>query len=284
MSETWTVRKVLSFCTEDFRSRGIESARLDGELLIASVLGIDRVKLYMDLDRPLTKDELTAIRERITRRRRHEPVAYLLGRREFWSRDFAVDSRVLIPRPDTETLIERALQLLPAQGAAAVADVGTGSGCIAVTLAAERPEVTVHALDVSLDALEVARANAERHGVASRISFQASDVLSSLSPDVPLDAIVSNPPYIAEHERATLSADVLFEPDGALFSGPEGLDVLTRLASQAASRLGPGGWILVEIGADQGPAVKALFEAAGLHDVQVHKDLGGRDRVVEGHR
>ncbi|UJR81157.1 peptide chain release factor N(5)-glutamine methyltransferase [Sandaracinus amylolyticus] len=284
-AERWTIRRVVKWSADDFASRGIESSRLDAELLVAHALGLDRVKLYMDLDRPLAPDELTKIRELVLRRRKREPVAYILGRREFFGRSFEVSPAVLIPRPDTETLIEAALERLPEDTTGAVLDLCTGSGAIAVTLAAERPGIAVDATDLSEAALEVAKKNAETLGVSARVRFHHGDLFAALPGPREYALIACNPPYIAESERAGLAPDVVqHEPGMALFSGSEGLDVLRRLCAEAPKWLAPGASILIEVGAGQAPAVIALLERAGLVEGRAHQDLGGHERVVEAKR
>ena len=177
-TRTWTVRDVIDWSAEDFAARQIDSPRLDAELLVAKALGTDRVGLYLDLDRPLVDGERAAVRALVTRRRTREPVAYILGYRDFFGRRFSVSDAVLIPRPDTETLVERALALIPEEVACRVLDVGTGSGAVGLTLAAERPLVDLTATDVSAAALDVARTNAEALGVGDRVTFQEADIVA----------------------------------------------------------------------------------------------------------
>lgn len=216
-SRTWTIREVLDWAAQDFAGRGIESPRLDAELLVAKALGIDRVGLYLDLNRPLLEGERSAIRPLVTRRREREPVAYILGHRDFYGRRFAVTPDVLIPRPDTETLVEHALECIPQEAPCRVLDVGTGSGAIAVTIAAERPLATVTATDISEAALRVASKNAELHEVAARVRLEKADLLGGADQ---YDVIVSNPPYIASAEIKTLQAEVQeHEPIAALEAG-----------------------------------------------------------------
>lgn len=285
MSEPWTIRRVVKWSSDDFAGRGIESARLDAELLVAHALGLDRVKLYMDLDRPLTPDELARIRELVVRRRKREPIAYILGRREFYGRSFEVTPAVLVPRPDTETLIERALELLPEDATGPALDLCTGSGCIAITLAAERGALVVDATDLSEEALAIAQKNAASLGVAERVSLHRGDLFAALPAPREYALIACNPPYIPEGERDTLAADVAqYEPGLALFAGGDGLDVLRRLCAEALRWLAPGGTILIEVGAGQAPSVIALLEAAGLGEARAHRDLGGHERVVEARR
>ena len=278
-SRTWTIREVLDWAARDFAERGIESARLDAELLVSSALGIDRIGLYLDLDRPLLEEERGAIRPLIARRREREPVAYILGRREFYGRRFEVNRDVLVPRPDTETLIEHALEVLPAASARQVLDVGTGSGAIAITLAAERPEITVTATDISDAALAVARRNAEAHGVTDRIRFEHVDLVPSSGR---YDLIVSNPPYIPSAEIETLQDEVrVHEPRAALEGGHDGLDVIRRLLALAEPATASGADLLFEIGAGQSNAVEALAAASsGWSFVATYADLNRVERVV----
>jgi release factor glutamine methyltransferase len=278
--EAWTIRKIAAWMTEDFKSRGIESARLDAELLVAHSLGIDRVRLYMDLDRPLDDAERATVRELALRRRRREPIAYLTGAREFYGRRFRVTPDVLIPRPDTETLVDAALALLPLDAPARVLDLCTGSGAIAITIAAERPAASVDATDISSGALAVARENAERLGVADRTRWLEGDLFAPLARTT-YDLVVANPPYVAESERASLAPDVRdFEPALALFAG-DGFAVHRRIAGEVKGWLAPGGRVLVEVGAGQAGKVAALFADHGLPHVETRRDLGRIERVVQ---
>ncbi len=275
---TWTVRRVLDWTRGFFAEKGIDSARFDAELLVAYALGIERIHLYTDHDRPLAKPELAAIRALVRRRGQCEPAAYIIGTRHFWKHEFAVDARVLVPRPETELLVERALDALP-EGARVV-DVGTGSGCIALSIAADRPDVQIVAIDASDDALAVARANAARLGV------EGVDFVRGLGLDPvtdPVDLVVSNPPYIPSADIEDLMPDVRdHEPRQALDGGADGLDVVRALLADAPEHLSAGGRMLIEIGYDQGPAVRALAEADGRYtDISVRPDLAGHDRVLE---
>lgn len=278
-SRTWTIREVLEWATEDFAARGIESPRLDAELLVAKALGIDRVGLYLDLNRPLVDRERSAIRPLVARRREREPVAYILGHRDFYGRRFSVTPEVLIPRPDTETLVEHALRCIPEDAACRVLDVGTGSGAIAVTLAAERPLAFVTATDISQTALEVAAGNAERLGVEARVRFERADLLNGAEQ---YDVIVSNPPYIARSEIETLQAEIRdHEPIAALEAGEDGLDVVRALLPAAEPVTASGAQMLIEIGAGQ--AVSVVDFAAGRtawQPVAVYPDLNRVERVV----
>ncbi len=284
-SDTWTILRILEWTTSFLTERGSESPRLDAELLLGHVLDLERIHLYTQFDRPLIPEELAEYRALIKRRAAGEPVAYLTGERAFWTLDLLVDGRVLIPRPDTETLVEAALSIAD-DSPATVIDVGTGSGAIALALASERPTWSVIATDVSEDALEVARENRARTGLDERVEMVRGHLLEPVKLDVfPIDMVVSNPPYVAESERDEVGPGVLeYEPTGALFAGPDGLDVITELVPAAFDALRPGGYLLVEMGYRQGPAVTAIFEEAGFVDVSIRRDLGGRDRVVSGRR
>jgi release factor glutamine methyltransferase len=278
----WTVLEVIRWTVARFTERDLATPRLDAELLVAHALGLPRVQLYVQYDRPLVPEELTAIRELIKRRQAGESVAYLVGKKEFWGLEFAVDARVLVPRPDTETLIEEARERLT--GAAVeslrIADIGTGSGAIALTLAKLFPAATVVAVDISPAALEVARGNAERLGLG--VTFLEGDLAAPLAGQAPLSLIAANLPYIPSGELAALPAEVRVEPTLALDGGPDGLALVRRLVGDALPLLGPGGVLALEIGVGQAPATAELLRAAGLTDVQTRRDLGGVERVVSG--
>ena len=248
-----------------------ESARLDAEVLLAHVLGHDRSRLILDSKAQVQDEALARFDRLIDRRAAGEPVAYLVGRRAFRTLELGVDSRVLIPRPETEELVEVAVELLPA--GASVLDVGTGSGAIALALAAERPDLSIRGLDISADAVAAAAANAAALGL--EIEFAVGDLLDA-SP--PVDAVVANLPYV--ESAAELPVDVAgFEPALALFGGEDGLEVIRRLAAQLSTREWPA-WTLLEIGETQGPAVARLLRDAGFARVEVRRDLSGRERMV----
>ncbi|MEZ4601519.1 MAG: peptide chain release factor N(5)-glutamine methyltransferase [Syntrophotaleaceae bacterium] len=279
--ETWTVLKVLQWTADYLKDKGVDNGRLDAELMLAEVLKLDRVGLYLNYDRPLDAVELSAYRQMVGRRSRREPLQYILGRTEFWSLPFEVTPAVLIPRPDTEVMVEEALARVPAEGR--ILDVGTGSGAIAVALAHELPKASLVAIDTSAEALAVAANNAERNGLAGRIEFQQIDMVRL--PDGPFDLIVANPPYIPTDDLAGLMPEVrAYEPSSALDGGEDGLDCYRLLAGQAGSRLRPGGWLLVEAGIGQVPMIRELFEKSGLKEVFSRDDYGGIPRVVGGRR
>jgi release factor glutamine methyltransferase len=285
MSEApWTVRRVLGFTTAHFDKRSVDAPRLAAELLLAHVLGVDRVRLYTDLDRPLQKEELAAYRALIARRVEGEPVQYLTGRRDFYGRTFQVDSRVLIPRPETELLVEAVLCALPKGGTPRLLDVATGSGCIAVTLAAERPEATVVAADVDAGCCALARANAEAAGVSARVDVREGDLFTPVATEAAFDVVVSNPPYVRTGDLGGLQAEVRREPRLALDGGPEGLSVLLRVVQGAFAHLLPGGLLALEIGEEQGAAVRDLLQSHGYAAVHIEPDLERRDRMAFGTR
>ena len=273
----WTILRVLQWTEQRFTERGLASPRLDAQLLLAKVLERDRVYLYTHFDQPLGPDELARYRGLIQRRLAGEPVAYLVGKKEFRSLELAVDARVLVPRPDTETLVDVALALLPEGGR--VVDVGTGSGAIALALKKERPDAEVLAVDRSPDAAAVARANAERLGLA--VEVLEGDLLAPVGARAPLALVVSNPPYIASAEIATLAPEVRKEPLAALDGGADGLAVIRRLVQEAPPLLGAGGAVALEVGAGQATAVVGLFAADGRYaPATVTRDLAGIERVV----
>lgn len=282
---TWTVRDVVAWTTDDLRKRGIDSARVDAELIVAHALGVDRLRIVLSADRELTPEELDTIKALVKRRRAYEPVAYLRGHREFYGRPFRVDPRVLIPRPDTETLVDVALVRLRGRDfGARVLDLCTGSGCVAITLKLERPTIGVDATDLSPDAIAVARDNAQRLGAVWNVRFAAGDLVAPLgAPRRIYDLVVSNPPYIPSDEIPSLQPDIKdHEPRLALDGGADGLAIVRRIVDEAPRWIRPGGALALEIAAGQSNAVRALFEAHGFSDVRADKDYGGIERVVSG--
>ena len=280
----WTILKVLDWTTERFTSEGIASPRVDAEVLLAHCLATERIQLYAHFDQPLQEHELVNFRAMVKRRIGREPVAYIIGYKEFWSLALEVDREVLIPRPETELLVELALERLDGEGQdRTVVDVGTGSGAVALALKKERPCAAVFATDLSKGALAVARRNMEKLGL--ELELLRGDLLEPLPPEVRPDLLVSNPPYVTDGELKGLEPEVRdWEPRGALTAGADGLAIIRRLSTQAVERLTPGGWLLVEIGMSQGEATAKIFEQAGLVEIQVNKDLASLDRVVVGRR
>jgi release factor glutamine methyltransferase len=281
-AESWTIRRVLDWTRAHFEKHAVDAPRLTAELLLANLLKVERVKLYMDLERPLSKEELAAYRALIQRRLAGEPTQYLIGAKEFYGRRFAVDPRVLIPRSETELLVEAALRAVPKDAPARVLDLCTGSGCIAVSIAADRPQASVWATDISHAALEVAKANAARHQVDGRVSFFQGDLFSAFPEDATFDVIVSNPPYIKRGDLAALQKEVQREPVTALDGGEDGLHLLRQIIAAALPRLKAGGLLALEIGDDQGAEVKTLLLQAGYHNVRIEKDMAQNDRLAFG--
>ena len=283
MSDVWTVGRVVTWATDDFKTRGIDTPRLDAELLLGQAIGIERLRILIEPERPLSADELARYRDLIKRRRAREPLAYLRGDREFYGRSFLVTKDVLIPRPDTETLVEVALSRTKARYAYGRAlDLCTGSGCVSITFAKERPLWRVTATDLSEAALAVARKNAERLGIVWNFRMMQGDLFAPLG-DERFELITANPPYIPDAEVETLAPEVrVFEPRMALAGGEDGLDLVRRIVNDAPAHLVAGGVLAMEIMAGTGDAVMALVHAGGFSDVTLARDYAGRDRVVSG--
>jgi release factor glutamine methyltransferase len=283
--KTWTIGSLVKWATDDFRARGIESPRLDAELLVAHALGIDRTRVIIEALRPLDGAELTLLRDLVKRRRAHEPIAYLRGWREFYGLTFRVDPRVLVPRPDTEALVEVALRRTShCSLSMRHLDLCTGSGCVAIAIARQRPTARVVASDVDAGALVVARENAARLG-AYNVAFVRGDLLTPIARDVSFDLITANPPYIPSAEIAGLMTDVRdFEPRLALDGGGDGLDLIRRIIADAPRHLETGGVLALEVGAGEAPAVRSLFEESGYRDLAGERDSAKIERVVSGLR
>lgn len=284
----WTVLKTLQWTAGYFEQHRLDTPRIDAEVLLAHVLQCERIDLYLRHDQPLNENELTCFKQLIRRRLKNEPVAYIVGYKEFWSLRFSVVPGVLIPRPDTECLVEAALALLPARpedgGRDDVLELGVGSGAIIVALAKERPDGRYWATDISWRAASVARENAVYNGVGDNVRFFASDWFATLSPDrLQFDLVVANPPYIRSDEIAALAPDIKgFEPTGALDGGPDGLKDIGAIVAQAGNYLKPGGYLLIEIGHDQREAVQGLAVCDDVYESPVfHTDYGGHTRVVQ---
>jgi release factor glutamine methyltransferase len=279
--KAWTIASLVKWAVDDFRARGIENPRLDAELIVAHALGIDRTRVIIDGNRPLEGAELVKLRDLVRRRRAHEPIAYLRGHREFYGREYKVDRRVLIPRPDTEALVDVALSRTQHVSLSMrLLDLCTGSGCVAITCARQRPTSKVVATDLSPDALAVARENAYRLG-AYNVAFVESDLFANVRGE--FDVITANPPYIVTSEIETLMPDVRdFEPRLALDGGADGLDLVRRIVDVAPRHLVPGGLLALEIGMGEADATKALLEARGFTDVRADRDYAKIERVVSG--
>jgi release factor glutamine methyltransferase len=279
------IRTILHRTTRDLAVGGSPSPRLDAEVLLMRSLGIDRLQLFMQPERELSQEEAAGFARWVERRSLGEPVAYILGDKEFWSLRFEVGREVLIPRPETECLIEEVLRFYrPPGGGLRVLDIGTGSGAIGVVLARELPAARVVATDISPGALAVARRNAMAHGVAARMEFFQGDLFAAVSGD--LDLICSNPPYIPEGVYDLLPAGIRnFEPRGALIAGPDGMAFHRKIIREGVHRLRTGGRIFLEIGEGQRDRVESLFrEDGGYDDISFRKDYGGADRVTSARR
>jgi release factor glutamine methyltransferase len=276
----WTVLDLLRFTTDHFVKAGIDSARLDAEVLLAFALGVERLQLYLDFDKPVPESERSAFRGLVRRRAGERvPVAHLTGTKEFWSLPLLVTPE---PRPETETLVEAALARAP-EPELRVLELGTGSGAVALALLAERKRARVTATDVSAGALELAARNAERLGFADRIRLEEGDLFEPVAGER-FDLVISNPPYLATGEASGLAPELAHEPERALFSGPSGFEVLDRLVAAAPAALEPGGWLALETAPDQAERVRTACEKRGLVEAAVVRDLGGRPRVVVARR
>lgn len=287
---TWTILDLIRWTEGRFKKEGLAAARLDAEVLLAQTLGLDRVGLYTRFDQPLRPGELAGFKKLIQRRLRREPVAYILGEREFWSLKFKVTPDVLIPRPETEILVAEALKVLsgPAktEKSLQILEIGTGSGVISVALAKELPLAAVLATDIADKALSVAEENARRNGVGERIRFLQGDLFAPLEKESRFELIITNPPYIAQGDFPSLPPEVRdYEPRVALNGGKDGLDFFRRVLPMVGELLCPGGWFLAEIGAGQEPKVRQIAEAnpvlAGLDFVP---DLAGIKRVFKARK
>lgn len=258
---------------------GFESPRLEAEILLMHTLGVSRAWLFAHSDQTIEGSAADMYRKHIQRRQGGEPIAYITGTREFWSLDFKVSPAVLIPRPETEILIEAALARIPKDDSWRLADLGTGSGAIAIAIATQRPLCEVHACDISSDALAVAQENANTHKV-ERIQFHKGSWLNPLSGK--FDLIVSNPPYVAEGDTHLQQGDLRFEPDSALVSGNDGLEAIREITAKAPNFLTAGGWLGFEHGYDQAASCKAIMESHGFISIETLKDLQGTNRVTIG--
>lgn len=280
----WTIMKIINWTKQYFADKGVENPRLDAEVLLCAVLKCQRITLYVDFERPLSEEELATYKSYVLRRGKQEPLAYILGERAFMRNSFKVTPATLIPRPETELLVEslvKAAPLLRPEGEVKILDIGTGSGAIVVSLLDYLPKAKGVGVDISIEALKVAKENSERIGdLAGRIGFVHSDIYSKLPLDKKFDIIVSNPPYIPAADIARLAADVQQEPHGALDGGTDGLDFYRRIIADAADHLEPNGLLAFEIGIHQAEAVQQLCREAGFSQTAVRKDYAGIERMV----
>lgn len=281
MQTIWRIKDILEWTTRYFTRKGLEEPRLEAEVLLAGVLQKDRVYLYVNYDRPVNEKERQQYREYIKRRVKGEPNAYILGKKEFMSLDFRVTPDVLIPRPETEILVETALDLAGKQPGIRICDVGTGSGAIAVSLAHYLPETVVYATDISPAALQIAKDNASH--LQAEVHFFQGDLLTSLAGGSPFDIICANLPYIGDDEYRCLDSEVRdYEPRQALLAPGDGLGLYRRLIPEAYKLLVPGGHLLMEIAIDQGERLVEMLE--GFDKIEIIPDLTGRDRVIKARR
>ena len=278
MAQPWTIGTLLQWTKQYFRDKGVENPRLDADVLLSSLLGKDRIYLYVHFDQPMESEELAAFREMVRRRAARVPVAYITGHREFMGMDFQVSSAVLIPRPDTEILVEAATERLKDLQDGRILDVGTGSGAVLVGTLARLAGCCGVGVDISKQALDVAEANAARLLGSGRTTFVQAD----LFPPEPVlfDAILSNPPYITSGEMADLAPEVLQEPALALHGGEDGLDFYRRLIDGGRRYLKPAGFMAVEVGANQARTVSCMAEQAGWKTENIIPDYAGIERVV----
>lgn len=287
---TWTILQILRWTTDYFREKDVSEPRASAEVLLAHALGLSRLDLYLRYDQPLSAAELSRFKALMVRRREGDPVAYLTGHREFWSLDFLVTPAVLIPRPETEILVQAAIEATkdsqaknsPLWGL----EIGVGSGAVVVTLARELPQFTWVALDLAAAALAVARQNAGRHEVAGRIQFMQGDLLGALKPAAGFVLMVANLPYVPRRVWERLPGDIKdFEPQEALLGGEDGLTLIRRLAREAQHYLQPGGWLALEVAEGQAEAVLELLRETGAYErLETLADYQGIQRVVRGRR
>ena len=285
-----TVRELITLSGDYLAGKGVDSGRLNAERLLGDVLSLARIELYLQADRPVVGDELVRYRELVRRRGAGEPLQTIIGTTGFYSREFKVEAGVFIPRPETERLVETVTDLLAPRDRRLVApkavEVGCGSGVIAVSLAVEVPTLEIWATDCSAQAVALTRRNAERHGVDARVHALDGDLLQPVPAPLrgQVDLLVSNPPYICSGEIAELEPEVQHDPRAALDGGEDGLDIYRALVAAAPRWLAPGGWLALEIGADQGESVPALLATVGLVDVIMTRDYNDLPRVVVGRR
>lgn len=281
--ERWTIGAILNWTATYFAGKGIKTPRLDAEILLAHCLDVDRLYLYLNLDRPLLPDERSRFRELVKRRGLREPVALITGKKEFWSISLQIKPGILIPRPETEILVEVVIQEIKENPSPKVLEIGTGSGAVAIALAKDNPRVEVVATDTDFTVLLVAQANAKEAELENAVQFTATDLLDSIRRGAYFDVICSNPPYVPTNIIPTLDPDVRnFEPMRALDGGPDGLDVIRRLAANAENFLNRPGALVLEFGDGQEEAVGRILVSAGFEVIRIFRDLSGKPRVIKG--
>ena len=284
--DTWTIQKLLNWVTEYLTAKGIESPRLSAELLLSQVLGLKRIELYTQFNKQVPQQQLDLLHDLVKRAGLHEPVAYLIGRSEFYSLELEITAACLIPRPETELLVQRAIEFLRTRsGIQYVCDLCTGSGCIAVAIAKNFPDASVTATDISSEALEVAARNVEKHRLTEQVRLLCGDLFEPIIQQLDVsqfDLIVCNPPYVSTAEYEKLDKNVKdYEPKIALFAGTDGMDIYRRIIEKVDEFLKPGAALMLEIGYAQGPAVRELLEQTGAFaEINIEKDFHDNDRIV----
>lgn len=284
--ETWTIQRLLNWITEDFESKGIDCPRLSAELLLSHVLEMKRIELYTQFDKVVSKEQLAKLRDLVKRAEQGEPITYLAGKTEFYSLELDITPDCLIPRPETELLVERAIEFLRSRtGKQLVCDLCTGCGCIAVAIARNYPDVHIIATDISDGVLKTAAKNIEKHGLKECITLLCGDLFDPIVPQLSVskfDLIVCNPPYVSAAEFERLDKNVKdYEPKSALFGGADGLDVYRQLCEKADAFLKPDGALIMEIGYRQGQSVREMFEQSGcFSEITVERDLHDNDRIA----
>ncbi|HWP92963.1 MAG TPA: peptide chain release factor N(5)-glutamine methyltransferase [Thermodesulfobacteriota bacterium] len=276
------MRELYNQGKEVIRQSGIENPELEAFLLLAKALSIEVKDIYSHPEREFGPEEVEEFNRLLERRIKREPMAYILGEKEFYSRSFLVTPDVLIPRPETEVLVEEALKILENFTSPSIIDVGTGSGCIAVTLGSERQDASIFATDISYEAILIARKNAKRHGVSEWISFICAHLLGCFK-DESFDLVVSNPPYVKRTDYDSLDRDVRdYEPKLSLLGGEEGIEYIKEIILQSKRALKKDGWCIIEVGVNQSDRVIEMFAEAGFKDISLTKDLSGIERVIKG--
>ena len=286
--EVWTIQKLLNLTTEQLAKRGIDSPRLSAELLLSYVLGLKRIELYTQFDKVVTKEQLDGVRELVERASQNEPIAYIVGRTEFYSLELEVTPDCMIPRPETELLVGRAIEFLRTRGGKQlVCDLCTGSGCVAVAIAKNYAGAEIIATDISDAALRIASRNVEKHGLNDRVKLLCGDLFEPIVPELDVgrfDLIVCNPPYVSTAEFERLAKNVRdYEPKSALFGGDDGLDICRRVIEEAERFLKADAALMLEVGYRQGPAVKELLAEKGCFgQIAIEKDFQDNDRIAIG--
>jgi release factor glutamine methyltransferase len=291
-ADVWTVQRILTWTSSFLKKKGVESARLESELLLSHARGCTRIDLYANLHSVVSDAERQRMREMVQRRSGREPLAYIIGQREFYGRPFEVGQGVLIPRPETETLVDTCLEEIPKDAPARIIEVGFGSGCVAITIALQRPQCRIFATDISAKAMTFGQKNCARHRVADRVTLIPGDALTpfrsgeefSILPER-FDGLVSNPPYVRDDEWSGLQPEVgQHEPKEALTAGTDGLDVVRKIVSDAQNILRPGAFIAMELDPSQCQIVIELLHESGFEQGRIRKDLSGCDRIVQAVR